>query len=173
MKKFYAFLALAAVATGAMADDFVSDGTGNVYTFNALSQIEGTGVTLQEDGSYLVSANFTIAEGDVLQLDNNAIIKMANGVQITIDGDANFTPADTAVVTRDAEGSNPKGFWMLGENGNTNLKNVTFEYVGVVFGGANSRLYADNCTFTLHNGKSSSSGALSFNSSCDNNIVEN
>ncbi len=30
MKKFYAFLALAAVATGAMADDFVSDGTGNV-----------------------------------------------------------------------------------------------------------------------------------------------
>jgi len=53
------------------------------------------------------------------------------------------------------------------------LKNVTFEYVGVVFGGANSRLYADNCTFTLHNGKSSSSGALSFNSSCDNNIVEN
>ena len=173
MKKFYAFLALAAVATGAMADDFVSDGTGNVYTFNALSQIEGSGVTLQDDGSYLVAANFTIAEGDVLQLDNNAIIKMANGVQITIDGDANFTPADTAVVTRDAEGSNPKGFWMLGENGNANLKNVTFEYVGVVFGGANSRLYADNCTFTLHNGKSSSSGALSFNSSCDNNIVEN
>ena len=173
MKKFYAFLALAAVATGAMADDFVSDGTGNVYPFNALSQIEGSGVTLQDDGSYLVAANFTIAEGDVLQLDNNAIIKMANGVQITIDGDANFTPADTAVVTRDAEGSNPKGFWMLGENGNANLKNVTFEYVGVVFGGANSRLYADNCTFTLHNGKSSSSGALSFNSSCDNNIVEN
>ena len=173
MKKFYAFLALAAVATGAMADDFVSDGTGNVYTFNALSQIEGSGVTLQDDGSYLVAANFTIAEGDVLQLDNNAIIKMANGVQITIDGDANFAPADTAVVTRDAEDSNPKGFWMLGENGNANLKNVTFEYVGVVFGGANSRLYADNCTFTLHNGKSSSSGALSFNSSCDNNIVEN
>ena len=173
MKKFYSFLLMAAVAVGAMADDFLSDGTGNVYTFNALSQIEGTGVTLQDDGSYLVAANFTIAEGDVLQLDNNAIIKMANGVQITIDGDANFAPADTAVVTRDAEDSNPKGFWMLGENGNANLKNVTFEYVGVVFGGANSRLYADNCTFTLHNGKSSSSGALSFNSSCDNNIVEN
>ena len=173
MKKIYAFLLMAAVAAGAMADEFVSDGSGNVYTFNALSQIEGTGVTLQDDGSYLVSANFTISEGDVLQLENNAIIKMANGVQITIDGDADFAPADTAVVTRDAEGSNPKGFWMLGENGNANLMNVTFEYVGVVFGGLNSRLYADNCTFILHNGKSSSSGALSFNSSCDNNIVEN
>ena len=102
MKKFYAFLAFAAVAAGAMAQNFVSDGTGNVYTFNALSQIEGTGVTLQDDGSYLVSAGFTIAEGDVLKLENNDIIKMANGVQVTIDGDADFAPADTAVVTRDA-----------------------------------------------------------------------
>ena len=173
MKKFYSFLLIAAVAVGAMADEFISDGSGNVYTFNSLSQIEGTGVTLQEDGSYLVSQNFTIAEGDVLQLINNDVIKMADGVRITLDGDADFTPADTAVVTRDAEGSKPKGFWMMGENGNANMKNVTFEYVGVVFGGLNSSLHADNCTFTLHNGKSSSSGALSFNASCGGNIVEN
>ncbi len=173
MKKFYAFLLMAAVAAGAMADDFASEGNGTVYTFNSLSQIEGTGVALQDDGSFLVSANFTIAEGDVLRLENNDVIKMANGVQITINGDADFTPADTALITRDAEGSNPKGFWMLGENGNAVLKNVCFEYVGVVFGGANSSLHADNCTFTLHNGKSSSSGAISFNASCDNNIIEN
>ena len=173
MKKFYVFLALAAMATGAMADDFVSDGTGNVYTFEALSQIEGTGVTLQDDGSYLVSADFTIAEGDVLQMDNNATIKIANGVRIYINGDADFAPADTAVVTRDVEGSNPKGFWMLGDNGNANLKNVTFEYVGVTFGGINSSLHADNCTFYKYNGKMNSSGALGFNASCDNNIVEN
>ena len=173
MKKIYAFLALAAVAAGAMADNYVSDGTGNVYTFNTLSQIENSGVTVQEDGSYLVSANFTIAEGDVLKIENNDVIKMATGVQITVDGNADFAPADTAVVTRDAEGSTPKGFWMLGENGNAELKNVTFEYVGMVFGGLNSSLHADNCTFTLHNGKSSSSGALSFNASCGGNIVEN
>ena len=173
MQKFYSFLLIAAVAAGAMADEFISDGSGNVYTFNSLSQIEGTGVTLQEDGSYLVSQNFTIAEGDVLQLANNDVIKMGNSVQITINGDADFAPADTAVVTRDAEDSNPKGFWMLGENGNANLKNVTFEYVGIVFGGVGSSLTADNCTFTLHNGKSSSSGAISFNASCDNNVIEN
>ena len=172
MKKFYSFLLMAAMATGAMAQ-FVSDGTGNVYTFNALSQIEGTGVTLQDDGSYLVSADFTIAEGDVLQMDNNATIKIANGVRIYINGDADFAPADTAVVTRDVEGSNPKGFWMLGDNGNANLKNVTFEYVGVTFGGINSSLHADNCTFYKYNGKMNSSGALGFNASCDNNIVEN
>ncbi len=173
MKKIYSLLLMAAVAVGAMADDFVTDGTGNVYTFNALSQIEGTGVTVQDDGSYLVRADFTIAEGDVLRLENNDVIKMADGVRITLDGDADFAPADTAVVTRDAEDSKPKGFWMMGENGNANLKNVTFEYVGVVFGGLNSSLHADNCTFTLHNGKSSSSGALSFNASCGGNIVEN
>ena len=173
MKKFYSLLLMAIIAAGAMADDFVSDGTGNVYTFNALSQIEGTGVTLQDDGSYLVAEDFTISEGDVLQMDNNAIIKMANGVRITINGDADFAPADTAVVTRDVEGSNPKGFWMLGDNGNANLKNVTFEYVGVTFGGVNSSLHADNCTFTLYNGKMNSSGAIGFNASCDNNIIEN
>ena len=173
MKKIYSLLLMAAVAVGAMADDFVTDGTGNVYTFNALSQIEGTGVTVQDDGSYLVSADFTIAEGDVLRLENNDVIKMADGVRITLDGDADFAPADTAVVTRDAEDSKPKGFWMMGETGNANLKNVTFEYVGVVFGGLNSSLHADNCTFTLHNGKSSSSGALSFNASCGGNLVEN
>ena len=173
MKKIYAFVLMTAIAAGAMADDFATDGTGNVYTFNNLSQIEGTGVTLQDDGSYLVSANFTIAEGDVLQLENNDVIKMANGVQITVNGDADFTPADNALITRDVEGSNPKGFWMMGENGNANFKNVRFEYVGVVFGGENSSLHADGCTFTLHNGKSSSSGVISFNASCDGNIIEN
>ena len=101
MKKFYSLLLMAAVAVGAFADDFVTDGSGNVYTFNTLSQIEGTGVTLQDDGSYLVSANFTIAEGDVLRLENNDVIKMANTVQITLNGDADFAPADTAVITRD------------------------------------------------------------------------
>ena len=173
MKKFYVFLALAAMAIGAMADEFVSDGTGTVYTFNALSQIEGTGVSLQDDGSYLVSTDFTIIEGDVLQLENNDVIKMADGVRVTINGNADFAPADTAVITRDVEGSNPKGFWMLGDNGNANFKNVTFEYVGVTFGGVNSSLHADNCTFTLYNGKMNSSGAIGFNASCDNNIVEN
>ena len=173
MKKFYSFLIMAAMAAAAMAQGFVSDGTGNVYTFNDLSQIEGTGVTLQDDGSYLVAQDFTISEGDVLQMDNNAIIKIAHNVRIYVNGDADFAPADTAVVTRDAEGSEPRGFWMLGDNGNATLKNVTFEYAGVTFGGINSSLKADNCTFYKYNGKMNSSGALGFNASCDNNVVEN
>ena len=173
MKKFYSFALMVAMAAVAMAQGFVSDGAGTVYTFNSLSQIEGTGVTLQDDGSYLVAADFTISEGDVLQLQNNDVIKMAHNVRININGDADFAPADNAVVTRDAEGSDPKGFWMLGDNGNANLKNVTFEYVGVTFGGINSSLHADNCTFYQYNGKMNSSGALGFNASCDNNIVEN
>ena len=173
MKKIYTFILMAAMAAGAMAQGFVSEGNGTVYTFNTLSQIEGTGVTLQDDGSYLVAEDFTITEGDVLQMDNNAVIKMANNVRIYINGDADFAPADTAVVTRDAEDSKPKGFWMLGDNGNAELKNVTFEYVGVTFGGENSSLHADNCTFTLYNGLMNSSGALGFNASCGGNIVEN
>ena len=96
MKKFYAFALMAAMAAGATAQNFVSDGTGTTYTFNTLSQIEGTGVTLQDDGSYVVAQDFTISAGDVLQLENNDVIKMGSNVQITIDGDAMFNPADTA-----------------------------------------------------------------------------
>jgi len=173
MKKFYSFLLMAAVAVGAMADEFVTDGTGHNYTFNALSQIEGTGVTLQEDGSYLVSADFTIQDGDTLSLENNDVIKMANGVTVNINGIANFCPTDTALVTRDAEDSNPKGFRMYSDNGKADLANVRFEYVGITFGCANGRLIANNCTFTLHNGKSSSSGAIAFNASCEGNIIAN
>ena len=173
MKKFYAFALMAAIAAGAMAQGFVSQGNGTVYTFNALSQIEGSGVTIQDDGSYLVGDDFTIAEGDVLKIENNDVIKMGNGVTVTVIGDADFAPADTAMITRDAEGSNPRGFWMLGENGNATLKHLRVEYVGICFGGLNSSLHAQNCTFTLYNGKLSSSGTISFNASCGGNIIEN
>jgi len=173
MKKFYVLMLMAAIAAGAMAEGFVSNGSGTVYTFNTLSQIEGTGVTMQDDGSYLVGDDFTIAEGDVLKIENNNVIKMGNGITVTILGDADFTPLDTALITRDAEGSNPRGFWMMGENGNAELKNLRVEYVGICFGGLNSSLHASNCTFTLYNGKLSSSGTISFNASCDGNIIEN
>ena len=171
MKKIYALLLMAAVALGTVADEFVTAGNNDLWDFDKLSHIEGSGVTRQEDGSYLVNANFTISEGDVLQLQNNDVVKLADGVLITINGDADFAPVDTALITRDAEGSNPKGFWMLSDNSKAIFKNVRFEYVGVVFGGENSSLHAFNSTFTLHNGKSSSSGAISFNASCDSNYI--
>lgn len=173
MMKFYFCMIMAAMALAVSADEFTTDGSGNVYTFNALSQIEASGVTLQDDGSYLVSTDFTVAAGDVLKIESGDVIKMGHNVTVTIDGDADFAPADTALITRDAETSVPRGFWMLGENGNANLKNLRVEYVGIVFGGLNSSLHAEGCTFTLYNGKLSSSGTLAFNASCDGNVIEN
>ena len=172
MKKIYSFLLMAAVAVGAMADEFVTDGAGNVYTFNGLSQIENSGVTLAEDGSYIVTADFTIAAGDTLRLMNNDVIKMTENACISIDGFADFTPADTALITRYNE-EQPKGFRIFADDACAVLKNVRFEYVGINFGCANGNLQADNCTFTLHNGKSSSTGAIAFSVSSDGNIIEN
>jgi len=173
MKKIYGFIALAALAaTTSHAANYESDGTGQVYTFETLSQIEGTGVSASE-GAYIVSEDFTISELDTLRLVSGDVIKMGNGVTVTIDGYADFTPADTALVTRDSESSNPKGFRIYADNGGATLRNVRFEYVGITFGCVNGSLIADNCTFTLHNGKSSSSGAISFNASCDGNVIEN
>jgi len=171
MKKIYALILLASAAVSSQAA-FVSEGTGRVYTFEALSKIDTTGVTASE-GAYIVSADFTISAGDTLRLMNNDVIKMGNGVSVTIDGYADFTPADTALITRDSESSNPKGFRIYADDGGATLRNVRFEYVGITFGCANGHLLADNCTFTLHNGKSSSTGAIAFNASCDGNVIEN
>jgi len=172
MKKIYALLLLASVVASGQAATFVSDGTGKVYTFEMLSQIDTSGVTVS-DGAYVVSQDFTISELDTLRIMNNDVIKMGNGVSVSIDGYADFTPADTALVTRDSDSSNPKGFRIFADNGGATLRNMRFEYVGITFGCANGSLLADNCTFTLHNGKSSSSGAIAFNSSCDGNVIEN
>jgi len=173
MKKIYLLMMMAAVAVGSQAAEFVSDGAGRVYTFQELSTIDTTGVTLQEDGSYVVSQDFTISAGDTLRLLNNDVIRMGNGVTVSIDGYADFAPADTALVTRDGDDSAPKGFRMYSDQGSALLRNVRFEYVGISFGCPEGNLHADNCTFTLHNGKSSSSGAIAFSASCEGNVVEN
>jgi len=174
MKHFYT-LVLVAVLTivSAHADSFVSDGSGKAYTFQDLSQISGAGVELAEDGSYTVTQDFTISALDTLRLLSGDVVKLGNGVSISVDGFGDFAPADTALVTRDAEDSNPKGFRFFGDDGGADMRNVRFEYVGITFGCANGHLHADNCTFTLHNGKSSSSGAIAFSASCDGNVIEN
>ena len=171
MKRFY-LLFTAALAIFTAGATLVTDGSGKAYTFASLAQIDTSGVTLS-DGVYTVASDFTISAGDTLRLVGGEVVKMANGIQISIDGYADFTPADTALITRTDDSSNPKGFRMYSDNGSAKLSHVRFEYVGITFGCANGNIQADNCTFTLHNAKSSSTGAIAFNNSSNGNVIEN
>ncbi len=171
MKKTFTLL-LAATAVATATAGYVSDGSKKVYTFESLSQIDTSGVK-KVDGAYVVNEGITIADGDTLRLQSGDVVKLADGVQVNIDGYADLAPSDTATVTRSAADANPKGIRIYGDNASAVLKNVTFEYGGVAFGSDNGNLKADNCTFSYYNGKQVSAAALNFSRSSVGNEVKN
>jgi len=172
MKKIFTLVLMAGVASLAHAE-FVSPGTGTNYTFADLAAIDTSGVTRADDGGYVVAQNLTISAGDILTLSNNDVVRLANGVTVNVDGTGNFAVSDTALITRTDDEANPKGFRFYSDNASLTMKHVRIEYAGISFGAANGSLTAEECTFTLHNGKLSSSGAISFNAVCAGNVVKN
>ena len=171
MRKTFTLL-LAATAVATATAGYVSDGSKKVYTFESLSKIDTSGVK-KVDGAYVVNEAISIAYGDTLRLQNGDVVKLADGVQVNIDGYADLTPSDTATVTRSAADAQPKGFRIYGDTASAVLKNVTFEYAGVAFGSDNGNLKADNCTFSYYNGKQVSAAALNFIRSSVGNEVTN
>lgn len=171
MKKTFTLL-LAATAVATATAGYVSDGSKKVYTFESLSKIDTSGVK-KVGNAYVVNEAISIAEGDTLRLQSGDVVKLADGVQVSIDGYADLAPSDTATVTRSADDALPKGFRIYGDNASAVLKNVTFEYAGVAFGSDNGNLKADNCTFSYYNGKQVSAAALAFSRSSTGNEVKN
>ena len=118
---------------------------GNVFSFRKLSQIENSGVTI-EDGAYVVSANFEILEGTILRLYDNETVKIKDGIEIKVSGLLDFTPKTKATVTRYDDASQPKSIYLTGDNAGADIKNVTFIDVPI-------RLFAlqpvkiDSCEF--------------------------
>lgn len=152
--------------------EFTTLGNGTVYTFESLSAIDSSGITKQ-GGAYIVSKDFTLSSGDTLRIINGDTIKICNKVKIEIAGFADFTPSDTALITRDAIGSEPKGFRVRGDNAGAKLRNLRIEYIGIGVATKNGHIDVDNCTFDSYLGKLTSSSCLSFGSSSEGNTVRN
>ena len=172
MKKLFTLLLVAAATVGTMSATFVSSGSGKAYTFAQLAKIDTSGVTATDSG-YVVTADFTIAAGDTLRLQNNDRVLLGNKVQISVNGYADFAVADTAVITRASATAAPKGFKVYDTNSGMTMRNGTMEYAGINFGSTNGHLNIDHCTFTLYNGKINSGAAVNYSSSCDGNTVTN
>jgi parallel beta-helix repeat protein len=175
MKKIYSILTVSALLTAgnAMAiETYETTGDGATYTFASLSQIEGSGVTVDADGVYTAVKNITMGVNDTLRIENNSIIKLGDGVLVKLSGHGDFAPADTAVVTIAAEGATPKGFQFYADNSSAVIKNITFEVAAVKYGGA-TPLTVNNCTFLNTNMKLASAGAISFAGASVGNVVTN
>ncbi len=85
MKKITLFLALFLAAIPMLNAQWVSPGNGTTYTFPDLVEISDGTVTRGLDG-FLINADLTISENDILKIDNQVSRIDAAEVLITIHG---------------------------------------------------------------------------------------
>lgn len=171
MKRFSTlFLLLLSVGLAAHADEYVTSGEGRAFTFTDLSELTPETV-IAEGNIFTVLADFTVAEGDTLVLNNGEQVGLADGVSITIDGVMDFQPTTSAIVTRANAEAAPKGFRVTGDNAVMKVRNVVFEYVAF-----NHMSYlpieAIDCTFRYANTSLTSTGAIAMLRTTEGNIFK-
>ncbi|MDO4511065.1 MAG: hypothetical protein Q4B68_04510 [Bacteroidales bacterium] len=169
MKKIFTLLCVAAMAGSASAELFTSPGNGTTYTLEMLSQIPDCQVS-KVDGAWVLDTTFVISEGDVLKIQNNEVVKMADKVQISVNGTLDCAPADTATITSTSAEATPKGFKLFSDNAKAVLKNTLFEYVGITISAANGYIVAENCTFDKYNYANATGGTINYGKTGKGNV---
>ena len=162
MKKFTFILAaiLASGATSAFAEEYVTAGDGTAYSFEILSGIEGSNVTKAADGSYEVTADITISNGDSFTLDQGATIKFGNDVRVCLEGTSVMDGGeDRTTFTRTSALAAPRGIWSESAEGPFVMTNVDMIYIGLSDHSEAGATITD-CTFTEANGVISSVAAI-------------
>ena len=186
MRKLLIFVLACTVAVAAYAYKTAGDGT--LYTFEKLSQIEGTGVTKVNETTYVVLQTDTIAEGDSLTLDDlkhYGVVRFGDGVGLRIEGVADLSswmsvveyggtsagcrlgsPSDAITFTRNEETDRPFAVTLAGKDtGKENwVHGVNFEYIGLRIETEAGVLVTD-CWFDRHNG--AQSGAVYLGADAD------
>lgn len=152
------------------AEEYVTSGTKQSLTFTKLSEIEASGVK-KTGNTFEITKDIKIAETDTLTLENNAVLKLGDKVQILIEGVGNFAPADTATIAGLSADVKAKGLRFSGENAKGSVKHILFETTALLSYAKNG-ITVENCTFDKANGGMNSTGAVSFGPSV-NNVVRN
>ena len=174
-RNFTLFSIVLAAAVVASANNYTTPGNCSVLTFDALSDIEESGVIKMDENVYILNDSITVAATDTLRLDNNATLQLNDLVCITVNGVADFCPADTANIENLNETDDlPLGLMVFDDETEGTaygkFKNITFNGTGIAYG-CTKGLHVDNCTFT--NVKQPSQGAISYFRTGAENIVEN
>lgn len=177
MKKNYTSILLIGLISAfnvANATEYVTTGNGTNYNMALLSSTEGSGVTVESEGIYVMNNDVTIAAGDSFTLEGGIIIKMGNEVTLTISGEGSFNCTSNTLITRNSESDNPEGIYLNGDliDYVYEFNNLTFEYAGLrTFIQASANV--NDCKFYFNNGEGSSSGALAISQSDGKYTVTN
>lgn len=151
----------------AMASEFTTAGDGKTYTFTDLAEVSDA--VSAEGNVFTVNDDITIAPSDVLTLNGGEQVKMANGVCITIQGNANLNGNGASMFTRTDSEAEPKGFRVEGQ---LSASNVVFEYMAIQQV-SSEPLMLDACTFRYATTKLTSTAAIAFSTSNSGNVINN
>lgn len=161
-------MAAALVAASASAD-YTTPGEGVTYTLTELSGIEGSGVTMETETSFLLSSDLTIAEKDNLSLGAGEMLLMQDGVTLTVNGEALFNPEETAYIMPNVDTALPKAVIF---NGKTTLKNLKWSGAGMRYAGSDA-LIVDKCDFYDINGENSLYGVIVIAGHSSGSVISN
>lgn len=176
MKKCSTLLVAALIALGSLPafaanEKYETAGDKTAYTFNSLSQIAGSGVT-KENGVYLLSKDLYISATDTIRIEDGDEVRFGDKILIRISGYGDFAPANGATLTRKGDTDSPKGIQYFGEESFGSVKNITFEYCGLKYGGKDG-FTVDNCSFTNVSTTLSSAGVLTFSGQSNDVVISN
>lgn len=128
-----------------VTETFVTDGIGATYTFADLAAIAYSGVE-GGAGEYVMTADVTVAETDVLALGDATLVVFNDAVRLSVDGMVDFVAADNAAFVA-AEGATPYPINFTGDvEGAGSFKNIELNALSIRYYGAEA-LTVENCVF--------------------------
>ena len=146
---------------------FTSPGTGITYNLSSLSAAAPT-VLVNNGTHYQMTANITIAAGDILLMDENTVLKIDTGVQLTVAGGYDTTATSILITS-----TNPPAVFkgIRFEEGST----ATFKKTILEYGGGlqvlTENFLMDGCTVRFFKSGLVTGAAINF--SRGNPVVKN
>lgn len=143
------------MARGIIYAQYTTDNDGQTYTLERLSKIDNSGVikeSSQHINIYTLTQSITISVEDTLTLSDEMTLRCKDGVRITIAGQANIGGEKPIIFTRASDSDTPDCLFLDTPKGEVSIKNVRFEYMGLMVSDTR-QLNLNNCTFTTHHGQ--------------------
>jgi len=160
------FLGIILLALCANATQYTTPGTNIKWTFADLVTNSGGIVTIDPGNTsngYLINDTLKIATGDEIIVENDIVVRIAKGIDITFES-AKFTVnAPNQATFTAVNQSEVYGVFNFNDDANVSLKNAKFTYgkglkVSLTTKGS---FTADNCEFNDNYYSSSTAGAIS------------